>query len=139
MAAPKGKPILEVSAGGLVRRDQDILMVKVKNLRGQIVWTFPKGHLEAGENAEAAALREVEEETGWRCRLDEPLMEVRYMFQREGRLVSKTVHWYLMTPLEHTGAKDPDGEIMDARWTPLEQARSLVVYDSDKKILQRVK
>ena len=49
----------EVSAGGLVlKRDLlKILMVRVKNLKGEKVWTFPKGHLEKGETARQAALK----------------------------------------------------------------------------------
>ena len=61
----------EFSAGGLVRRGGKVLMVKVCNLKGEEVWTFPKGHVEKGETPMEAALREVEEETGWRCRLKE--------------------------------------------------------------------
>jgi 8-oxo-dGTP pyrophosphatase MutT (NUDIX family) len=41
-------------------------------------WTFPKGKLEAGESHERCALREVEEETGLRCKLGAELPPSSY-------------------------------------------------------------
>ena len=46
----------EYSAGGVaVNEHGRLLMVKVKNLKGDIVWTFPKGHVEKGEKSEETA------------------------------------------------------------------------------------
>lgn len=119
----------------MVYRDGRVLLVKVKNLLGRVVWTFPKGHLEKGETALAAAVREVKEETGWRCKASAVLMTARYSFERKGKPVDKRVKWYRMEPLELVG--DPDAsEIMDTRWaTPREAARSLK-YPSDKDLLR---
>jgi diadenosine hexaphosphate hydrolase (ATP-forming) len=75
-----------VSAGGVVMGHAGVLLIKVKNLQGQVVWTFPKGHLEPGETAEEAALREVEEETGWRCKILGPLLDVEYRLCAAGKL-----------------------------------------------------
>ncbi|HAM54192.1 MAG TPA: NUDIX hydrolase [Candidatus Rokubacteria bacterium] len=123
----------EVSAGGLVVRDGKALLVKVENLEGEVRWTFPKGHLEAGEGPRQAALREVEEETGWACRIQRPLTTARYRFWRDGREVSKQVKWYLMTPLRRTGSRDPD-EILAVRWAGLDAARKLISYPSDLEL-----
>jgi 8-oxo-dGTP pyrophosphatase MutT (NUDIX family) len=49
------------SAGGLVVRDDEILLI---SLHGGRRWQLPKGHIEPGEQVEAAAVREVREETG---------------------------------------------------------------------------
>jgi diadenosine hexaphosphate hydrolase (ATP-forming) len=130
----RARPDIEVSAGGIVLRDGELLLVQVKNLEGRVVWTFPKGHLEAGETLAQAAVREVEEETGWACRPSETFLKVRYFFRRNGRLVRKTVHWFLMEPLAQTGEADPD-EILECAWVPFREAADRVVYDSDKKIL----
>lgn len=123
----------EVSAGGLVVRDGKALLVKVENLEGEVRWTFPKGHLEAGEGPRQAALREVEEETGWACRIQRPLTTARYRFSRDGREVSKQVRWYLMTPLRRTGSRDPD-EVLAVRWAGLDAARKLISYPSDLEL-----
>ena len=127
----------EVSAGGVVMGHAGVLLIKVKNLQGQVVWTFPKGHLEKGETSEVAALREVEEETGWRCKILGPLLDVEYPFSRKGRMVMKTVHWYRMEALDRVGDWDPD-EVLDCRWCLLEEAKNLVTYPSDIKIIARV-
>ena len=49
----------EHSAGGVILEDGRVLLIQMRNLKGEKVWTFPKGHIEPGETAEAAALREV--------------------------------------------------------------------------------
>ena len=125
----------ESSAGGLVVREVKVLLVKVENLEGKILWTFPKGHLEAGEGSRQAALREVEEETGWACRIREPLTTARYRFFRHGREVAKQVRWYLMAPLKKTGSRDAD-EILAVRWAGFATVRELINYRSDIELFE---
>ncbi len=48
----------EFSAGGIVKRDSEVLLIKTKDLKGNEVWTFPKGKIEKGEKSKEAALRE---------------------------------------------------------------------------------
>ena len=124
----------EAAAGGIVLGADGVLMIKVRNLEGRVVWTFPKGRLEPGETPEQAALREVYEETGWQCRILDKLGEVRYQFQRDLHPTRKTVYWFHMVPEKRTGESDPE-EVLDTRWYSLAQAAALVVYPSDKKIM----
>ncbi len=135
---PSTRSHFEFSAGGVVQDGASLLMVKVQNLKGDQVWTFPKGHIEKGETAEEAALREVEEETGFRCRLVKPFDRVQYFFRRDGMLTKKTVVWFLMQPLEKTGAHDAD-EILETRWMTFEEAQKLTKYKSDKQLLKKLK
>jgi 8-oxo-dGTP pyrophosphatase MutT (NUDIX family) len=128
----------EHSAGGIVREDGKLLMVKVENLEGKIAWTFPKGHLEKGETAEEAALREVEEETGYQCEILEPIDKVEYFFKREGQLIKKFVTWFLMKPLKKTGVHDPE-EIIETHWASFAEANDLTTYKSDKQLLSKLK
>lgn len=125
----------EISAGGLVSREGEVLLVKVCNLKGEKVWTFPKGHLEKGETALEAALREVEEETGWRCRQLKPLLTVGYSFKRQGEPVSKKVQWYWMEPVEKVGEPDA-GEILSTRWIAAKDAPRMLKYRSDFELLE---
>ena len=127
----------EFSAGGIVQDGKRLLMVKVENLEGHLRWTFPKGHIEKGENAQGAALREVEEETGYRCQALRPFERVQYYFQRDGQLVKKTVTWFLMKPLEKTGEPDAD-EILETAWVSMEEAKKRATYKSDKKLLSKL-
>lgn len=127
----------EVSAGGVVVDDQGrVLLVRTRNLKGEPVWTLPKGLMESGEDPETAALREVQEETGYRCAVLKPLPPSQYWFRREGHLVKKTVHWFLMRPLEQVG--EHDWEIEEVAWVPLAEAVERLTYPSDRKLVQEL-
>jgi 8-oxo-dGTP pyrophosphatase MutT (NUDIX family) len=128
----------EFSCGGVVLDGRRVLLVRVLSLKNKRVWTFPKGHIEPLESARQAALREVLEETGYRCRILRPLMRVRYCFTMGRTFVRKAVQWYLMSWVARMGK--PDGaEIEDVRWVSLEKAADMVVYPSDKKLIQMVR
>ena len=126
----------EHSAGGLVARNGKILLVQVCNLKQETVWCLPKGHLEKGETAEQAAVREVTEETGWRCKSLGPILQVGYFFKRQGRLVSKKVDWFAMEPEKKVGKPDPV-EILKTRWVAADKAGAFLQYPSDKQVLEK--
>ncbi|OGS01000.1 MAG: hypothetical protein A2V88_16680 [Elusimicrobia bacterium RBG_16_66_12] len=130
------KEAKEYAAGGVVGRSGKVLLVKVTNLQGEVVWTFPKGHLEKGETWLKAALREVEEETGWKCRNAGALANVTYRFARNGRPVFKRVRWYRMEPVERSGKPDAV-EIMKTKWVEARGAARLLSYPSDLKLIAR--
>lgn len=130
------KEAKEYAAGGIVEKNGKVLLVKVTNLQGEVVWTFPKGHLEKNETPLQAALREVEEETGWKCRSAGPLALVRYRFNRNGRPVAKKVRWYRMEPIKRTGRPDAV-EIMKTKWVPKKTAAKRLAYPSDLRLIAR--
>ena len=94
-------------------------------------WTLPKGKLDRGESFEDAALREVEEETGLRCRLVRELPSSEYL-DPKGR--SKLVRYWLME-VEHDPGFVPNDEVDELRWVPLEEAPALLTYPRDAEIL----
>jgi 8-oxo-dGTP pyrophosphatase MutT (NUDIX family) len=127
-------PRLEFSAGGLVFDEEGrILLIRARDLRNQPVWTLPKGALNPGESSIEAALREVREETGYRCELVRELTPVTYWFQRGGRRIRKTVRWYLMRPLEKVG--EHDHEVDEVLWAERTDAQSRLRYESDRRLL----
>jgi len=136
----KLKAKTDFSAGGVVwdPTRKKVLLVRVENLSGQRVWTFPKGHPEPGESDPEAALREVREETGWQCEIVKTITDVHYWYVHNGIRTSKTVRWFLMKPLEEVGAFDP-GEILECRWGDLEEAEGLTSYRSDKDLLKQLR
>src|SRR5256886_16836471 len=98
------RPIFEFSAGGLVfDEDGRVLLIRARDLRNRPVWTLPKGTLISGETSADAALREVREETGWRCELVRELEAVTYWFQPGGDRRRKTVPWDPTRPPEEGG------------------------------------
>jgi 8-oxo-dGTP diphosphatase len=122
------------AAGGLVVRegaDGGEILIVHRPAYGD--WSFPKGKLEPGERAEEAAVREVEEETGLRCRLDRELATTRYQDAR-GR--PKTVRYWLMTPV--AGMLAAANEIDDVRFVPVAEAHDLLTYGRDRELLERL-
>src|SRR5262245_15305009 len=93
---------LDFSAGCVVwdASKKKVLLIRVENLSGEKVWTFPKGHPDAGETVQQAALREVREETGWNCTVKQAITQVHYNYSRDKVLYKKTVEWFLMLPVE---------------------------------------
>ncbi|HEX2438431.1 MAG TPA: NUDIX hydrolase [Methylomirabilota bacterium] len=130
----RASPRLEFSAGGLVFDETGrVLLIRARDLRNQPVWTLPKGTLNPGESSAEAALREVQEETGYHCELIRELMSVTYWFQRGGRRIRKTVRWYLMRPLAKVG--EHDHEVDEVAWADRAEAQSRLRYDSDRRLL----
>jgi 8-oxo-dGTP pyrophosphatase MutT (NUDIX family) len=128
------RQIFEFSAGGLVVDGEDrVLLIRARDLRNQPVWTLPKGALVTGETSIDAALREVCEETGYRCEVVRELEAVTYWFQRRGRRIKKTVKWFLMRPLEKVG--EHDHEVDEVAWLSPPDALERLRYDSDRRLL----
>lgn len=93
-------------------------------------WTFPKGKLEPGEREEDAAIREVEEETGLRCRLEAELATTRYR-DRRGR--PKTVRYWLMSPIG--GRLAAANEVDEVRFLALAEAKEILTYPRDADLV----
>jgi 8-oxo-dGTP pyrophosphatase MutT (NUDIX family) len=129
----------DFSCGGLVwdANNEQLLLVQVENLSRRKVWTFPKGHPEGHETDEEAALREVREETGWECGIDKPLLDVHYAYLHKNIKVNKTVRWFLMHPKQEVGVFDPK-EVLACKWADLDEAKRLVTYESDIKLIKRL-
>jgi len=121
------------AAGGIIIRSNSAgaLEVAVVHRPSYDDWTFPKGKLQAGEREEHTAIREVEEETGMRCRLERALGTTRYKDHR-GR--TKVVHYWVMRALD--GHFKQCREVDELRWLPLRQAAALLTYNHDKSLLR---
>ncbi|MBI3495509.1 NUDIX domain-containing protein [Candidatus Berkelbacteria bacterium] len=131
-----------ISCGGIVyrRRGNAIQLLFIKNPSGR--WTFPKGTPEPGETREHTALREVAEETGiTKLAIIKPLGISRYWFinvyhaERGGKLVHKTVHWFLMK-----GAGTPrhqKEEVTNAQWVDADMASNLKSYRNSAKLIAK--
>ena len=89
-------------------------------------WSFPKGKLEAGENEEECAVREVREETGMRCRRGGELESAVYA-DAQGR--SKRVRYWEMEFV--SGDFLPNEEVDAIRWLDIDSAAEVLSYATD--------
>lgn len=96
---------------------------------------MPKGTPAGDESVEQTALREVHEETGLDVRIVQPVGPIEYFFMQRGTRVHKTVHYFLM---EATGGDIArhDHEFDEVRWVPVEEARTLMSYPTERDILE---
>ena len=149
----------EISAGGIVFRThstslgregmdsgvahtpQNDMLVLVSKHSGHHGWVFPKGHIGdkiKDETKEAAALREVAEETGINGTILKPLSPIDYWFQMDGEKRHKTV-WYFLMAYASGDIKDHDWEMEEVEWLPIEQVEERLTYPGDKKVWQEAK
>jgi 8-oxo-dGTP diphosphatase len=96
-------------------------------------WSLPKGKLDPGESWEDAALREVEEEVGLRCRLGPELPPVRY---RDNKGRDKAVRYWLMEPAHGTASFTPNDEVDEMRWVDVAAAAALLSYPHDVELVR---
>jgi 8-oxo-dGTP pyrophosphatase MutT (NUDIX family) len=128
----------ETSAGGIVvRLDRGVpryLLIR-DSYRN---WGFPKGHIEDGEKPEAAALREVREETGLADLAVRGLVDtIEWRFRFRGRMIHKVCHFFLMeTGRVKTSPQRAEG-ITACRWTTFDEAVGLVSYRNAREVLRR--
>lgn len=134
---------VDFAAGGIVLIDKKVLIVRNKkgdsSSETNSWWGYPKGHLEEGESPSQAALREVNEETGFVVELknEKPIAESRYEIKLHGEITSKTVWFYEMNVLK-IFENEPDDEILEVAVVDYEKALSMLTHEEDKKILRYV-
>jgi 8-oxo-dGTP pyrophosphatase MutT (NUDIX family) len=120
------------AAGGVPVRDgAQGLQVLVVHRERYDDWSFPKGKCDLDETDEACALREVEEETGLRCRLGDELPSTSY---RDGRGRPKRVRYWRLDVVG--GELAFDHEVDDARWVSAAEAEELLTYPRDLAVLR---
>ena len=104
------------------------------------LWVLPKGQLDEGESSEAAALREVAEETGARGRSIGKLGDTRYWFSWEGERVFKVVSFFLVRYEGGRLGDVPDAfrhEVAEVRWLPLDEAPALLAYTGERDMARK--
>ena len=109
--------------------------------RGRLLWSLPKGHVEAGETEPQTAVREVAEETGIRGQVIGKLGTIDFWFVAEGRRVHKTVHHFLLLavdPVHGLELSDADVEVSEVAWVPLEELSARLAYADERRLLERV-
>ncbi len=120
-----------VAGGGVVwRRRKGKVRFLVVHRPEYDDWTFPKGKVDPGEKVSECALREVEEETGYRCELGDKIATIEYP-DAKGR--DKQVRYWLMQVVD--GEFEPNDEVDEVRWLSPADAARLLTYERDVPVL----
>ena len=128
----------EFSAGGLV---VDLAaevplgaLIGRTDRQGRLLWSLPKGHIEAGETAEPAAVREVAEETGISGEIVAELGTIEFWFVAEGRRIHKTVRHFLLRAVGGE-LSDADVEVTEVAWVPLPDITTRLAYPDERGLV----
>ena len=139
---PYAKRVDEVSAGGLVidfSGTRGLLIGRIDHKdasRERLLWSLPKGHIEAGETPEQAAIREVQEETGITSEITKSIGVIDFWFMAGGKRIHKTVHHFIFK--EVSGELTPQiTEVDEVSWFPLAEIVERLAYPDEKKLIAK--
>jgi len=129
------------SAGAIILREVEgqLKIALAHHPRATKAWVLPKGHVEAGESLEQAALREIYEETGLNTVL---LIKhlgtiLRESVKKNGDIEQKTIHFYLAYALSVSPSQVPtDTGFIDVGWFSPAEAIELLPYESEQAFLR---
>ncbi|MFM7146880.1 MAG: NUDIX hydrolase [Actinomycetales bacterium] len=138
---PRLRTSEETSAGGLVVDTSAsvplVALIARFDRRGQLAWSLPKGHLEAGETPEQAAIREIIEETGIVGEILAPLGIIDFWFMTPQKRIHKTVHHFLLRAVGGE-LSDEDIEVEQVEWVPLPEVGDRLRYPDERRLLVTV-
>lgn len=127
--------LYEKSCGAIIffknRQNTKILLVKNNNGR---YWSFPKGHIEDGENEQQTAVREIKEETGLDVVIEKGFREISE-YCPFGRIRKRVV--FFLAQAFTDNVKIQEEEIDSYIWVDLQQARKMCSYDNDLRIIEK--
>ena len=138
LGGKKGQNMLhEKSCGAIVYRkyhgNTEILLIKHIN-SGH--WSFPKGHVEAGETEIETAMREIKEETAIDVIIDPTFREtVTYSPKKD----TMKVVVYFLAKARHVDFHPQEDEIAEVRWVDISYASNILSYENDKTIVTKAK
>ncbi len=137
------EPIKYQAAGGVVVRENGRMMLLLE-VAGRKELRLPKGHIEDGETVEEAAVREVQEETGYadvEIVVDLGSMTHTFYNFRKDANVTRTESYYLMrlnSEQPYTGPQY-EHERFRRRWVRTDDAERLLTYESEREFARRAR
>ena len=100
-------------------------------------WVLPKGTVEAGEDYEQTALREVREEAGVRASIVKYIGSSQYNFTVPEDMVNKEVHWYLMSAENYHSRPQKEEYFVDSGYYKFHEVYHLLRFTNEKQIVER--
>ncbi len=126
----------KAAASAIVFRDETVLIVERGKPPVRGVWSLPGGHIEPGETAKDAAVREVLEETGVTCEIL-GLADVHDVIFRDG-VGALRLHYVLAVYHARWIAGEPvaASDTRDARFVALDDLRNFRLTDGAERIIR---
>ena len=127
----------EKSCGAVVYRyDNNHLSILLLRHCNGCHWSFPKGHMEAGESERQTALREILEETGLHVSLKAGF---RYAVEYSPKPGVRKQVIYFLGQADHSPLVRQVEEIGEIRWAPIEEAIQAVTFKNDRFLIEKAK
>ncbi len=123
------------AVGAVVFRGDAVLLVQRANAPSQGLWAIPGGSVRLGETLQAAAEREILEETGVVIRAGAPILAFD-VIQRDDR--GKVAYHYVIVDLAAdyvSGEPRAGDDAADARWITADQLAQLKVNPATRRLL----
>ena len=125
------------SCGGVVIYRGKILALYKSYKNRYEGWVLPKGTVEAGEDYEKTALREVREEAGVRASIVKYIGSSQYNFTVPEDMVNKEVHWYLMSAENYHSRPQKEEYFVDSGYYKFHEVYHLLRFTNEKQIVER--
>ena len=103
----------------VIKKDNTYLLVQENSERVRGLWNLPQGTVDAGENLEDCAVREVKEETGLDVQLDKKIAVLNNTFKD-----TKELHVYQCS-IAGGNLQIPEEEIMSAKFFTIEEIETI--------------
>lgn len=119
-----------MSADGL----NTVALIGRETRANRLEWCVPKGHPEGQETLEQAAIREVFEETGIESEIISPLGSIDYTFSAGNKVITKTVHHFIMRQTGGTLSveNDPNHEAVTAKWVSIDELSGILTHENER-------
>ena len=137
------EPIRYHAAGGVLTRENGRRLLLLE-IPGRKELRLPKGHIEPGETITEAAIREVQEETGYAdVEVVADLGSLTHTFynMRKDANVTRTETYFLMRLVSERAYDGPryEHENFKRRWVNTDDAERLLTYESEREFARRAR
>jgi len=132
-----------IGVGVMMVRDNHLLLIKRKYNPDAGYWSIPGGHLDLGERVEHAAVREAQEETGFKTKITKLAGIInKIMYDDEGKI---EYHYVLINYFVEQIEGDPNqppnaaDDALDAKFVPFDEIKNYQLTESLVELLKRLK